>query len=103
MGDAVWRVVTYTEADVERYTASLPEGLRMTRRKLLHPEWEKRYQTAGEWVVALRRWLGELTLSPADAVEELEGVMNEASARWAREGVERPLSARLVDEITTAK
>ncbi|EAU65539.1 hypothetical protein STIAU_1336 [Stigmatella aurantiaca DW4/3-1] len=86
--------MTYTEADVERYTASLPEGLRMTRRKLLHPEWEKRYQTAGELGNALRRWLGELTLSPADAVEELEGVVNEASARWAREGVERSLSAR---------
>ena len=102
-GDAVWRAATYTEADVERYTASLPEGLRMTLRKLLHPELEKRYQTAGELVVDLRRWLGALTFSPADVVEELEGVMDEASARWAREGVERPLSARLVDEITTAK
>ncbi|MDC0708838.1 protein kinase [Stigmatella sp. ncwal1] len=101
-GDAVWRAATYTEADVERYTASLPEGLRMTLRKLLHPELEKRYQAAGELVIDLRCWLGELIFSPADAIAELTRTMDEASARWAREGVERPLSAKLLGETTTA-
>jgi eukaryotic-like serine/threonine-protein kinase len=101
-GDAVWRAATYTEADVERVTASLPEGLCMTLRKLLHPDLSKRHQTAGELVVDLRRWLGELAYSPADAVAELTRTMDEATTVFAREGVERPLSARLLSDITTA-
>ncbi|SET92836.1 hypothetical protein SAMN05443639_105365 [Stigmatella erecta] len=102
-GDAVWRAATYTEADVERVTASLPEGLRVTLRKLLHPEVEKRYQTAGELGVDLRRWLGELAYSPADAVAELTRTMNDATTVYAREGVEAPLSVRLLNDITTAQ
>ncbi|MDC0711849.1 protein kinase [Stigmatella sp. ncwal1] len=101
-GDAVWRAATYTEADVERYTASLPQGLRVTLRKLLHPELEKRYQTAGELVVDLLHWLGELVFSPADAVEEMTRTMDEASKRWACEGVEGSISARRREHITTA-
>ncbi|ADO70648.1 serine/threonine protein kinase [Stigmatella aurantiaca] len=101
-GDAVWRAATYTEADVETDTAGLPEGLRMTLRKLLHPELGKRYQTAGELVVDLRHWLGELAFSPADAVEELTRTMDEASARLDREGVEGSISARRREHITTA-
>jgi eukaryotic-like serine/threonine-protein kinase len=100
--DPVWRAATYTEADVERVTASLPEGLRVTLRKLLHPEVEKRYQTAGELVVDLRHWLGELAYSPADAVAELTRTMDDATTVYAREGVEAPLSARLRNDITTA-
>jgi eukaryotic-like serine/threonine-protein kinase len=102
-GDPVWRAATYMEADVERVTASLPEGLRVTLRKLLHPEVEKRYQTAGELGVDLRRWLGELAYSPADAVAELTRTMDEATTVFAKEGVEGPLSAKLLDDITTAQ
>nr|APZ78838.1 protein kinase [Stigmatella aurantiaca Sg a15] len=94
--DAIWRAATYTETTVERLTAGLSEGLRMTLRKLLHPVPEERYQTASELGEDLRRWLGELTFNPADAIAELKSVMDEAGARLAA------TDRRSLNEITTA-
>ncbi|WP_225413101.1 serine/threonine protein kinase [Stigmatella hybrida] len=101
--DAIWRVATYTEADVERLTASLSEGLRMTLRKLLHPVQGERYPTAAELVEDLRRWLGGLTFSPADAIAELNSVMDEAAKHLAGKELETlPSSRRPLDALTTA-
>ncbi|MDC0712726.1 protein kinase [Stigmatella sp. ncwal1] len=81
--DAIWRAATYTQADVDRLTANLYEGLRITLRKLLHPMPGERYQTAGALVADLSRWLGELTFNPEDVVAELMSVMDEAGRRMA--------------------
>ncbi|MDC0714762.1 protein kinase [Stigmatella sp. ncwal1] len=81
--DAIWRAATYTQADVERLTANLDEGLRTTLRKLLHPVPGERYQTAGELAEDLGRWLGELTFCPEDVVAEMKSVMDEAGRRMA--------------------
>ena len=102
VGDAIWRAATYTETDVERVTAHLPEGLRMTLRKLLHPELGKRYQTAGELVADLRHWLGELAFGPAKVIEELTNTMDEAAESLAETGLETPLTSKRLGESTTA-
>ncbi|ADO70235.1 serine/threonine protein kinase [Stigmatella aurantiaca] len=81
--DAIWRAATYTQADVDRLTANLYEGLRVTIRKLLHRVPEERYQTAGELAEHLNRWLGEPTFTPADVMTELKSVMDEAGRRMA--------------------
>ncbi|MDC0714284.1 protein kinase [Stigmatella sp. ncwal1] len=95
--DAIWRAATYTQADVDRLTANLYEGLRITLRKLLHPVPGERYQTAGALAADLERWLGELTFSPEDVVAELKRVMDEAGRMMAGTELQSPLG-----ENTTA-
>ncbi|SEU39151.1 serine/threonine protein kinase [Stigmatella erecta] len=101
VGDAIWRAATYTQKDVERMTEGLPAGMRSILCKLLHPELVKRYQTAGELVVDLRSWLGELTFGPADAIEELKRTMDEASESLAETGLKTPRASKRLGEITT--
>jgi eukaryotic-like serine/threonine-protein kinase len=101
--DVIWRAATYTEADVEHATDKLPEGLRMTLRKLLHPEPSKRYQTAGELGVDLRHWLGEMAFSPDDAIKEVKRVMNEAGSHMANTELDSALPVRRLQEVTTAR
>ncbi|SEL91351.1 Protein kinase domain-containing protein [Stigmatella aurantiaca] len=101
--DAIWRAATYTEADVERATDKLPEGLRMTLHKLLHPAPSKRYQTARELGVDLRHWLGEMAFSPDDAIREVTRVMNEAGGYMANTGLDSAPPGRRGHEVTTAK
>ncbi|MDC0714201.1 protein kinase [Stigmatella sp. ncwal1] len=95
--DAIWRAATYTQADLERLTARLPESLRVTLCKLLHPVPAQRFQTAAELVEHLRHWLGGTAFSQADVLDELKSVMDEAGRKMA--GTEL---AHTLDENTTA-
>jgi eukaryotic-like serine/threonine-protein kinase len=95
--DAIWRSATYTQTDLERLTASLPERLRVTLCKLLHPVPAQRFQTATELVEHLRHWLGGTAFSPDDVINELKSVMAEAGRKMVGTELARP-----VDENTTA-
>ncbi|ADO73912.1 serine/threonine protein kinase [Stigmatella aurantiaca] len=100
--DIIWRAAIYTQKDVERATQSLPAGMRSVLCKLLHPKLAKRYQTAGELVVALREQTGEVGFGPADAVKELETTVEEASASLAESGLKTPRASKRLGEYTTS-
>ncbi|ATB48038.1 serine/threonine protein kinase [Corallococcus macrosporus] len=101
--DAIWRAATYTQAELEAMTDSLPQGLALPLRKLLQPRPADRYQTARELAMDLRAWLGDGEFfGPAEAEAELKALMQQAGEMLAELDIRAP--RRLTashDELST--
>ncbi|WP_404373564.1 serine/threonine protein kinase [Corallococcus coralloides] len=103
VADAIWRAATYTQADLEALTEPLPQGLRVTLRKLLQPRPDARYQTACELAADLRRWLGEgAAYGRKEAVAELHEMAKRSREVMIELGMRRPRGPQVSqDEIST--
>jgi eukaryotic-like serine/threonine-protein kinase len=96
---------SYTQADLEALTEPLPQGLRLTLRKLLQPRPEARYPTARELAAELRRWLGEgAAYARNEAAAELHEMAKRSREVLVELGMRRPRGGpSSQDEISTSQ
>ncbi|RKG63283.1 protein kinase [Corallococcus sp. CA054B] len=103
VADAIWRAATYTQAELEALTEPLPQGLRVTLRKLLQPRPDARYQTARELAADLRRWLGEgAAYGRNEVAAELHEMAKRSREVMVELGMRRPRGFQASqDELST--